>query len=473
MSLVKAGTISQKGLLALFESQRDAFLAAGKEGWPQRKDRLIRLRRLVSDNAMHLAHAVSEDFHGKALEEVFLAEISQILSEIDLMLSMGCRWSRARRVPTPWTFFPARSFLCPAPRGLVGVIGAWNYPLAVSLTPAVDALAAGNRVLIKLPERSPETSALLSELIEKSFDAAELAAVVGGPEVAQEFSRLPFNLLVYTGGGAVGQAVMREASENLTPVLLELGGKSQCLVAPGADLSHAARRILVGKLLNAGQTCIAPDVVHVHRISLESFLQALKTQAEELCPDVRSLSALIDIRQARRIAGLVKQAVELGTRCEQIVPASPCDILRPSLFALIDPPSESRIAQEEIFGPALVLSLYTDIEEKITQLRALEQTPLALYWFDKDQRRIERVCQTVPCGGITVNDTLLHYAQNRLPFGGFGSSGMGAYHGKIGFEAMSRMTPVFNQSAFSGFGLLDPPYSKTAKQVLNFFVRKK
>ncbi len=470
---MKTGNISQKELTALFEHQRKAFLASDREDWSDRRRRLVRLRELISGNADRLAQAVSEDFHGKPVEEVYLAEISQILSEIDLMLAQGPVWSRTRRVRTPWMFFPATSSLCPAPRGVIGVLGAWNYPLAISLTPVVDALAAGNRVLMKLPERSPVTSTLLAELVDNAFDATELAAISGGPDLAQEFTRLPFNLLVYTGGGVVGRAVMREASIHLTPVLLELGGKSQTLVARGADLAYAARRILVGKLLNAGQTCIAPDVVRVHREDLASFLAELKIQARRLCPDPRALSALIDLRHARHVAGLLKEAVELGATSDEIVPAVSGDVLRPALVAVIDPPADSRIAREEIFGPALVLTSYTDIDREIAQLRALKETPLALYWFDTDQRRIERVSQTVPCGGITVNDTLLHYAQNRLPFGGVGSCGMGAYHGKAGFDAMSRMTPVFHQSPFSGFGWLDPPYSETAKRLLNFLVRKR
>ena len=468
---MKTENISRKELSALFEHQREAFLACAGESWEQRKERLVRLRELVSGHAALLAKAVSEDFHGKATEEVFLAEISQILSEIDLMLSKGRRWSRTRRVSANWMFFSAESFLTPAPRGVVGVIGAWNYPLALSLTPAVDALAAGNRVLMKLPERSPVSSTLLADLIAKAFDSTELAAVTGGPDVAQEFSRLPFDLLVYTGGGAVGKAVMREAASNLTPVLLELGGKSQTLVAPGVNLSHAARRILVGKLLNAGQTCIAPDVVRVHHKDMGAFLLELKKQAAELCPDPKVLSALIDIRQARRVAGLLKDAMNSGTQCEEILPAVPGDMLRPALVSVIDPSPVSRVAKEEIFGPVLVIYPYTDIEKEISQLRVLEETPLALYWFDTDRCRIRRVSQTVPAGGMTVNDTLLHYAQNRLPFGGVGSCGMGAYHGKIGFDAMSRMVPVFKTGFFSGFGLLDPPYSGMAKRLLNFLVR--
>ena len=358
---MKTGNISQKELTALFKNQKTAFLASGREDWSDRRRRLVRLRELISGNADCLAQAVSEDFHGKPVEEVYLAEISQILSEIDLMLAQGPVWSRMRRVRTPWMFFPATSSLCPAPRGVIGVLGAWNYPLAISLTPVIDALAAGNRVLMKLPERSPKTSALLAELVNCAFDATELAAISGGPDLAQEFTRLPFNLLVYTGGGVVGRAVMREASAHLTPVLLELGGKSQTLVARGADYAHAARRILVGKLLNAGQTCIAPDVVRVHREDLASFLAELKIQARHLCPDPRALSALIDLRHARHVAGLLKEVVDLGASYEEIVPAVAGDLLRPALVAVINPPADSRLAREEIFGPILVLASYTRV----------------------------------------------------------------------------------------------------------------
>ncbi len=458
-------------LEALFEKQRSSFNQAASEDWSERKKRLQTLKRVIRKSRLELAQAVSEDIRGRRPEETLLCEVMSVVSEISLMLKKAKGWSKREAVSTPVKFFPAKSYTEPRPRGVVGIIGAWNYPIALTLIPAIDAIAAGNRVMIKLPERSPATAAALERIINEAFDEAEVHAIAGDAALAKNFSKLPFDLLVFTGSSAVGREVMREASGNLTPVILELGGKSEVLIAPWVDLREATRRLLVGKLLNAGQTCIAPDVVRVNHEELEAFLETLKENARKLSPKSEDQVALIDTRAGDRIAALLKDAKDRGARVETVLPADSEDTLRMGLTALIDVPEAARISKEEIFGPLLIIKTYKDIEAEIQSLRELKEKPLALYVFDRDTKRAERIARTVPAGGVTINDTLLHFAQNQLPFGGVGESGMGVYHGRAGFEAFSHRVPVFKQSRFSTFGLFDPPYSVFAKALIRILSR--
>lgn len=468
------GNSLSENLQTLFERQKQDFDASDlswEKEWNLRKKRLTVLRRVVCDNARDIAQVISSDFHGRRFEETALSELMQVTAEIDLMLGKAKRWAETESCPTPWKFFPASSRTVCQPRGVVGVIGAWNYPLALSLMPVADALAAGNRVMIKLPERSRASSVFLESLLNKAFDPTVLVAFVGDREFAKAFSNLPFDLLFYTGGAAVGREVMRVAASNLTPVVLELGGKSEALIAPEADMKQAVRRLLVGKILNAGQTCIAPDVVRVPASQLGVFMETVRFFIKRLCPNPQKVTALIDEVQAQRIQGLLEDARLHGTRIEKIMDPVAGDVFRPGFFLMIDPPEEAAVSKEEIFGPLFLVRTYDDIEQEIKKLRARTEKPLALYWFDRNKKRIARIERMIPCGGVTVNDTLLHFAQNRLPFGGIRTSGIGQYHGRAGFDAMSHRVPVFEQSRFSCFGWLDPPYSLAAKALIRFFMR--
>jgi acyl-CoA reductase-like NAD-dependent aldehyde dehydrogenase len=362
----------------------------------------------------------------------------------------------------------------PQPLGVIGIVVPWNYPLYLTVGPLVGALAAGNRAMIKLSEYTPRFAALFARLAQQTFAADEVAVINGDAEVASTFSALPFDHLLFTGSTQVGHHVMRAAAANLTPVTLELGGKSPAIVGPGADLERAVERILVGKLLNAGQTCIAPDYVLLPEGKREAFVEAARACAARLYPDLGGnpdYTTIISPRHFARLDGLVGDATRAGAR---VVPLSqsPSDPERRRLapVLLLDVPADATVMREEIFGPVLPLVTYRTLEEAIDYINARPR-PLALYLFEKNGGAIDRVMAQTVAGGVSINETLLHVAQEDLPFGGVGPSGMGAYHGEAGFETFSKLKPIFRQSGFNGAGLLKPPYGKRFETMIRLLLR--
>ncbi len=363
----------------------------------------------------------------------------------------------------------------PQPLGVIGIIVPWNYPLYLAVPPLAAALAAGNRAMVKLSEFTPAYSALMQRLLGEAFSADEVAVVTGGPEIAAQFSALPFDHLLFTGSTPVGRKVMAAAAPNLTPVTLELGGKSPGVVTPGYPLAHAAERILVGKLLNAGQTCIAPDYVLVHRPDLEAFVQAAQQRARRMYPGGLAdpnYCSIVNDRQYRRLLAEVEEAQRKGSRSVALFEGEPRDDAQHRLapLLLLDPPADARVMTEEIFGPVLPVVPYDTVEQAMHFVRERPR-PLALYWFDRDRARTETAMRELPAGGMTVNDTLLHIAQEDLPFGGVGASGMGHYHGRWGFETFSKLKPVFLQSPVNALALFLPPYSPLARRMLHWMKR--
>ena len=377
---------------------------------------------------------------------------------------------KPRRAGVGKWFIPASAQVWPQPLGVAGVIVPWNYPLYLAVGPMVAALAAGNRVMVKMSELTPRFSALLQRLCEASFAAEEVCIITGGPDVAEQFSALPFDHLLFTGSTPVGRKVMAAAARNLTPVTLELGGKSPAVIAPGYPLAHAVQRIMAGKLMNAGQTCIAPDYVLLPRAQLQAFVDTAREQARRGYPaglaDTNFCSVVND-RHYRRLADWVDEAVASGATVEHLFEGASRDEARhrmaPTL--LIDPPADCTAMREEIFGPVLPLVPYDRVEDAIAFVNARPH-PLALYWFDQDTGRTNDALRTMQSGGVTVNDTILHIAQESLPFGGVGASGMGHYHGKWGFDTFSKLTPIFRQSRFNGMALFLPPYRPLMRRML-------
>jgi coniferyl-aldehyde dehydrogenase len=458
-----------------FERQRAAWSAAPFPSWEERADRLRRLKRLLEEQGSAISSAIDADFGGRPAIETELAEIWPSLEEIKGALRHGRRWMKPRRAGVSKWFQPARAQVLPQPLGVVGIIVPWNYPLYLAIGPLVAALVAGNRAMVKLSEFTPSFAALLQQRCTELFSPEEVCVVTGGPEVAAQFSALPFDHLLFTGSTAVGRKVMGAAAANLTGVTLELGGKSPAVIAPGYPLEHAVQRILTGKLLNAGQTCIAPDYVLLPRASLPAFVDAARAHAGRTYPgglDDANYCSIVNDRQYRRLVRDVDEATGRGARAEALFNGAPRDDARHRLapVLLIDAPADCNAMRDEIFGPVLPLVGYDKVEDAIAFVNARPR-PLALYWFDRDSARVESALRTVPAGGVTVNDTLLHITQESLPFGGVGGSGMGHYHGQWGFDTFSKLKPVFHQARLNGMALFLPPYRPLMRRLLALMKR--
>ncbi|HEV2539950.1 MAG TPA: aldehyde dehydrogenase family protein [Frateuria sp.] len=461
-------------LNALLDRLRAAQARDPLPSWRTRADRLRRLARMLREQRTAFAEAIGADFGQRPVEETELLELFPSLSAVRHALRHGHRWMRPRHAPTGLAFLPGRNRLLPQPRGVVGIVVPWNYPLFLAVGPLVDALVAGNRAMVKMSEYTPRFSALFAEQVARSFADDEVVVVTGDAAVAQAFTALPFDHLLFTGSTAVGHQVMRAASANLTPVTLELGGKSPAIVGPGADLAQAVERILVGKLVNAGQTCIAPDYVLLPRARVEDFVAAARAATARLYPDLarnRQYASLVSERHFARMVQLREEAAAAGARVEALGAASedPARRLFPPQL-LLDVPQDAAVMREEIFGPLLPLVAYDTLEQAIGYVAARPH-PLALYLFERDRAAIERVLQATQAGGVTLNDTLYHIAQHGLPFGGVGASGMGGYHGKAGFDTFSHIKPVFAQSRWNGAGLLRPPYGPRFRRMLELLLR--
>jgi coniferyl-aldehyde dehydrogenase len=458
-----------------FERQRASYDAAPFPEWEIRRDRLQRLQRLVCDHESEIESAIDQDFGGRPRMESQIAEIFPSLAEIKGALRHGEQWMRPRGALVSKWFLPARAHVMPRPVGVVGIIVPWNYPLFLAIGPLVAALVAGNRAMVKMSEYTPAFSRLFADLVGKHFQADEIDVINGGPDVAAQFSALPFDHLLFTGSTVVGRQVMAAAAPNLTPVTLELGGKSPTVVAPDYPIERAAQRVLAGKLLNAGQTCIAPDYVLVPRASIPAFVAALQANAVRMYP--RGLQdpdycSVINQRHYGRLIGYLEQAVAAGVRVVPLFAGADRadEVHRLAPTVLIDPPRSLDVMRDEIFGPVLPVMGYDSIDEAVAFVNA-QPRPLALYWFDNDSARAERALRQTHAGGVCVNETLMHVAQEELPFGGIGPSGMGHYHGKWGFDTFSKLTPVFRQSRLNGMNLFMPPYRPIVTTMLRLMKR--
>jgi len=430
------------------------------------------MRALINTHGDALAQAVQADFGVRSprLTEVadFLV-LRALLGDLEKHLS---RWTKPQRVRTPLYLQPARAHIQRQPLGVVGVIGPWNYPLQLTLGPAATALAAGNRVMIKPSELTPHSSALLAKLLHESFEASELCVVQGGADVAHEFASLPFDHLLFTGSTAVGRKVAAAAAANLTPTTLELGGKSPCVIDRSVNLADAALKIAHGKLLNAGQTCIAPDYLLLPRGMEAAFEQAYGAAVQRLFPTIDGnpdYAAVLTDRHHARLQSLVNEVQARGARVVTLGQGGEATRqLAPTL--VFGAPDDSRLLQEEIFGPVLPVLLYDKLSDAVSHINARPR-PLALYWFGTDTAARDHLLQQTVSGGVTVNDTLMHIAHENLPFGGVGESGWGAYHGEAGFLRFTQQKPVLVQSRFARGDLFYPPYGPLFDRVMGLLKR--
>jgi coniferyl-aldehyde dehydrogenase len=455
----------------LFAQQRAAFARERYPALATRRDRLARLGALVKDNESRLVAAIASDFGRRSGHETRLSELYIVSSGIRHAQAHLARWMRPERVAMPLHLLPARACIERQPLGLAGIISPWNYPVQLALSPALGALAAGNRVLLKPSELTPATAALLQEQVAARFDQNEFAVILGDASVGHAFSALPFDHLFFTGSTAVGRQVALAAADHLTPVTLELGGKSPALFDADANLAVAAPRLMTGKLLNAGQTCIAPDYALVSSSSVDAFVRAVTLATAKLYPTFAGnpdYTTIVNRRHFERLIGLVEDArakgariVPLGAATERADPGT--RVFPPTLIVGAD--DTMAVMQEEIFGPLLPVEAYATLDDALARIDARPR-PLAFYYFGRDGARRGRTLHETIAGGVTVNDTLWHFAHEELPFGGVGASGIGAYHGEASFLTFSHRKPVFTQRRAAAAALLRPPYGAAFETVL-------
>jgi coniferyl-aldehyde dehydrogenase len=460
-------------LRALLRVQQNAFQSDMSPSQAVRLDRLRRLNLLVESHAQELAAAISSDFGTRSLIEIRITETLFLQSGIRHAIRNLSRWMKARRVSTAFAYRPGRSMIMRQPLGVVGIISPWNYPLQLALAPLIGALAAGNRAMLKPSELTPAFSQALASAIAKTFAVDEVSVVTGDASVGKQFAALPFDHLVFTGSTAVGREVAQAAARNLTPVTLELGGKSPAIIDASCNLDGVIDRIAWGKLINAGQTCIAPDYMLVPRNDVDRFVAQLRASMRRLYPKFRSnpdYSGIISERHLRRLRELIEDARGRGATVIEVEPldstlAAGGRQLPPTL--LLNVSDGMRVMSEEIFGPILPIVPYDTLAEALAYINKRER-PLALYWFGQNSAARDQVLAGTIAGGVSINDTLLHIAQEGLPFGGVGASGQGHYHGEFGFRQFSKEKPVFIQSRFSGGGIIRPPYKPSIERVLRW-----
>lgn len=461
---------------------REAFerLRAGyrKEPSPTleaRLDRVKRLRTIVKRQQNAIVAAIRNDFGSRSPHETRMAEILAVVSQAKYIEDNLKAWMRSEPRKVALNFKPASAKVVVQPLGVVGVISPWNYPVQLGFGPMLIALAAGNRVLLKPSEFTPATSELMQRMVREVFDDELADVVLGAADVGEAFSRLPFDHLLFTGSTAMGRVVMKAAAENLTPVTLELGGKSPALVHSSFSLSKAAERIAYGKTFNAGQTCIAPDYVLVQEGQVDAFAQAVISQIASFYPRLSGnadYTSIVSERHVQRLDKLVNDAERRGAKVLRVDPDRGARSEKERKFpptVLTNVTDEMAVMQEEIFGPVLPIVTYKNLDDAIAYINARPR-PLALYYFDHDSDRQRTVLTNTVSGGAAVNDCLLHQVQEDLPFGGVGASGMGAYHGREGFETFSHKKAVFEQARFNAAKFLMPPYGDRIDKVLKMLL---
>ncbi|PRA64795.1 coniferyl-aldehyde dehydrogenase [Pseudomonas sp. MYb187] len=461
-------------LTAQFSAQRQAFAGNPMPPLAQRRQWLKSLRQLLLSQQDALIQAISEDFSGRSADETRLAELMPSIQGLHHAERHTKQWMKDSPRKVGLAFQPASAKVLYQPLGVVGIIVPWNYPLFLAIGPLTGALAAGNRVMLKLSEATPATGLLLKQLLESIFPTDLVSVVLGEAEVGEAFSRLPFDHLLFTGATSIGRHVMLAAAQNLTPVTLELGGKSPAIVSATVPLKDAAERIAFGKTLNAGQTCVAPDYVLVPRERLDDFASAYRSVVHRFYPTVADnpdYSAIINPRHLARLDSYLSDARDKGAKIVDLYPQEPRQGRRLPPHLLLQVSDDMRVMQDEIFGPLLPLVPYDNLDEALQYINQRPR-PLALYYFGYDRAEQQKVLDNTHSGGACLNDTLLHVAQDDLPFGGVGPSGMGHYHGHEGFLTFSKAKAVFAKQRFNAARLIYPPYGKSLiKLVYKLFIR--
>ncbi|PYD52946.1 coniferyl aldehyde dehydrogenase [Komagataeibacter rhaeticus] len=457
----------------ILDSQRAAFLQDGPPDLKQRRTDLRRLKAEILKRRTEIVRALKTDFGQRSERESAIVELIPLVQSINYMIAhLGC-WMKPERRHVSAYFQCGRAWVVRQPVGVVGIIAPWNYPVSLALVPLATAIAAGNRAMLKPSEFTPATSAVIGEIVQAIFPPERISVVTGGGDVGAAFSALPFDHILFTGSTAVGKKVAEAAARNLTPVTLELGGKSPVVIAPGFSMQRVADRVAFGKLTNAGQTCIAPDYVLVHENDRDAFATAYQDAVKKQHPGgyvgSPDYTAILNAHHYGRLSGLIDHAEAQGARVIRLGSDSATDhILAPVL--LLDVTPQMAVMQEEIFGPVLPVLTYRTVEEAIAFINARPR-PLALYYFGGNRAERDWVLKNTVSGNVTVNGTLMHYVQDDLPFGGVGDSGIGAYHGKEGFMALTHARGVYRQGRFNAATLLQPPFGRLADTITNLILR--
>jgi len=459
-------------LEAVLNKQKSAFNLNSNPRWGERKANLIKLGNAIKSHEAEFQKVISEDFGNRAFEETTIAEMLVIQGGIKHALKHTKDWMRTRRAPTAMQYKPASNHIIPQPLGVIGIISPWNYPLQLAVMPLIGALSAGNRAMIKPSEYTPRLSDLLKRVLETIFTDDEVFVATGGVKVAQAFSALPFDHLLFTGSTSVGRIVAGAAAKNLTPCTLELGGKSPTIIDESANMALAVPRIANGKLLNAGQTCVAPDYILMPEKNIDAFSDAIIKKAEEFYPTFAGnadYTSIIADSHYARLQDLLEDAENKGARIRVAGDDDKQQLAkerRVPLTVVTNTTSEMKIMQEEIFGPLLPIVASETLDDSLQYVQSHER-PLALYWFGEDKAKREKVLHRSISGGVSINETAWHVVQEDIPFGGVGPSGMGSYHGEHGFRSFSHMKGVFQQSRFSQGKALFPPYGPKTHKMLN------
>lgn len=471
IDLKEKEAVSGADLDVVLAKQKAAFNARPNPPWSERKANLQKLGKAIADHEAEFQKAISEDFGNRAYEETTIAEMLVIQGGISHALKHTKHWMRARRAPTALQYKPASNRIIPQPLGVIGIISPWNYPLQLAVMPLIGALGAGNRAMIKPSEYTPRLSDLLKRALGTIFTEDEVYVATGGVKVAQAFSALPFDHMIFTGSTSVGKIVAAAAAKNLVPCTLELGGKSPTIVDESANMDTAVARIANGKLLNAGQTCVAPDYVLMPSEKINSFSDAIIEKAEEFYPTFagnKDYTSIIADSHYARLQDLLEDAENKGARIRVAGDDDKQQLAkerRVPLTVVTETTPDMKIMQEEIFGPLLPVVASETLEDSMQYVQSHER-PLALYWFGEDKAKREKVLNETISGGVSINETAWHVVQEDIPFGGVGPSGMGAYHGEHGFETFSHMKGVFTQSRFSQGKNLFPPYTGKTHKML-------
>ncbi|WP_168418523.1 MULTISPECIES: coniferyl aldehyde dehydrogenase [Acinetobacter] len=437
----------------------------------ERIERLARLKRVIVKYQDQFAEAINRDYGNRAIAETKIGELLTCLEHIKYYSKNLSNWMKPSKRQVGIIHQPAKAWVQYQPLGVIGIIAPWNYPLLLSLGPLICALAAGNNAMIKISSASTHFGRVLENALSEAFPQELVAVINGGGNLSDAFSHLPFDKMIFTGSTEVGKTVMAAASKNLVPVILELGGKSPVLVHPSSDMADVAQRLAVGKLWNAGQTCVAPDYMFLPKGKTAEFMEHFERYVTEMYPHIRDnqdYTAIINDKQYRRLQGYLEDARERGANIIEINPQSEnvaaTRKMAPTVLTNVSP--DMQIMQNEIFGPVLPILEYDQIDDVIEFINSRPR-PLALYYFDFDQARADYVAQRTHSGHFGINTVLTHVAQDDLPFGGVGASGMGKYHGPEGFFSLSHERSVMSNPKLYSLKFILPPFDKPIHRLIS------
>lgn len=459
-----------KDMKRIFESQQKAFRANPMPTAQERADNINRLKPGLLEHTDAIVEAVNEDFSNRARSETKFMEIMTALEEIKYYAKNTRKWMKTENRHVPISIRPAKAKVVYQPLGVVGIIVPWNYPVLLAISPMLAALSAGNRVMIKMSEYTPKTAEAFKKMIGEIYSEDHVAVVTGEADVGIAFSKIPFDHLLFTGSTSVGKHVMRAASENLTPVTLELGGKSPVIIHDSYDIDDAAERISFGKCMNAGQTCVAPDYIMAPSHKVEELVAAFSQVISKWYPAKKNnqdFTSVVNERQHKRLQGYLKDAEEKGAR---IIPINPANedftgTNKIPVTLVLDTTDDMLIEQDEIFGPLLIIKPYTSLDSAINYINDRPR-PLALYYFDLNEDRQDYVMNHTHAGGGCINDTITHVGTSDIPFGGIGPSGMGHYHGKEGFLTFSKAKGILSKGKVNGTRMIYPPWDRPIHKIL-------